>query len=1039
MAVGRCLFLALVGGLLLAPQLSAQDATGTIRGRVVDAASQQPLSSVNVVIVGTTRGAVSQNDGSYLLVNVTPGTQTVRSSRIGYTPQTQTVTVTAGGSATADFSLQAQAVVLGEIVSIGYGTQKRQAITGSVAVVNADDANKGVITNAQQMLEGRVAGVNVTSNNGEPGAGSQIRIRGGTSISGSNDPLYVIDGVPIDNTAVDPAGFNTGNSGGDAPVRSPLNLLNPADIETITVLKDASATAIYGSRGANGVVLIETKKGSSSGNNSEYEFYAATSSPYKYLDVLSGSEYRAFLQQQIPAGGDTVWTRRLAAQGNANTNWERELTRTATTMNHNLSFAGGGTATRYRASLNYLDQDGIVLSSGLQRVQGRINGTHNALNDKLRLGVNLTAAQNKNDYLQYEQQEGFEGGAFQNMIQFNPTRPVYVFDTVTRKTVFYEIGPGAQSARNPVAMALQVQDQGTTNRVLGNASADLDLLSFLTGRVNVGVDRSQGLRETYLPRVSALGANFKGLARQANRDNTSKTLQTLLTFHRPFDTYGGTHDVEVVGGYEWSQYNLGEFGAQAQDFLTDFTGYNNLGGGANLVRPFSFREESRLISFFGRANWALGDRYYLTGVIRRDGSSRFGPNNQWAVFPAISGAWRVSQEGFMKNGPLSDLRLRAGYGLQGNNAGSAYAWRQLLEPTGANYPFGGVTVTGVQPTRVANPDLRWEQTAQSNVALDYGFMDNRFTGTVEYYVKNTKDLLLDVTVPTPLPVLTRTENIGRLSNKGVEFNLDGRVWERPNMTWAMGLIFSSERNKIEELGGGRTSIATGDVSGQGQSGQKSQRIMKGEALGTFWGPVYTGVDAAGKQQFQCVTGSDVSCVAGKTTNKDKATNQIIGNANPDFSLGLHSTLNWNKFDFSFLIHSEQGRDVFNNTALVYSTKGNALQDKNFLKTALSDPIGIKEPAIYSSRWIEDGSFTRLQNVTLGYTFDLPYLDRIGGGTTAGRGTRVYLSGDNLLLITGYDGYDPEVHTQGAGLATRGIDNLVYPRPRTITGGFRVAF
>jgi len=504
----------------LAPQLSAQDATGTIRGRVLDAASQQPLSSVNVVIVGTTRGAVSQNDGSFLLVNVTPGTQTVRASRIGYTPLTQTVTVTAGGSATADFSLQAQAVVLGEIVSIGYGTQKRQAITGSVAVVNADDANKGVITNAQQMLEGRVAGVNVTSNNGEPGAGAQIRIRGGTSISGSNDPLYVIDGVPIDNTAVDPNGFNSGNT--EAPARSPLNLLNPADIETITVLKDASATAIYGSRGANGVVLIETKKGSSSGNNSEYEFYAATSSPYKYLDVLSGAEYRAFIQQQVPAGGDTIWTRRLAAQGSANTNWEKEMTRTATTMNHNLSFAGGGTSTRYRASLNYLNQDGIVLSSGLQRVQGRINGTHNALNDKLRLGVNLTAAQNKNDYLQYEQQEGFEGGAFQNMIQFNPTHSVFTTDPATGQRVYYEIGPGAQSVRNPVAMAEQVQDLGTTNRVLGNASADLDLLSYLTGRVNVGVDRAAGLRETYLPRNSALGGQFNGLAR-TGRSTTGTT------------------------------------------------------------------------------------------------------------------------------------------------------------------------------------------------------------------------------------------------------------------------------------------------------------------------------------------------------------------------------------------------------------------------------------------------------------------------------------------------------------------------------------
>jgi len=334
MVAGRCLFLGLVASLLAAPQARAQDATGTVRGRVVDAASQQPLASANVVVVGTTKGAVTQTDGSYIVVNVPTGQQTVRVSRIGFTPATQVVTVTAGGTTTADFSIQAQAVVLGDVVSIGYGTQKRQAITGSVATVDAPDANKGVVTNPTQMLEGRVAGVNVTQNNGEPGAGAQIRIRGGTSISGSNDPLYVIDGVPIDNSAVDPNGFNTGNGGGEAPGRNPMNLLNPADVQTITVLKDASATAIYGSRGANGVVLIETKKGAANASNAEYEFYAASSSPYKYLDVLSGSEYRNFIQQQVAAG--RLPQSRLDAQGTANTNWERQLTQTAPTYNHNL-------------------------------------------------------------------------------------------------------------------------------------------------------------------------------------------------------------------------------------------------------------------------------------------------------------------------------------------------------------------------------------------------------------------------------------------------------------------------------------------------------------------------------------------------------------------------------------------------------------------------------------------------------------------------------------------------------------------------------
>ncbi len=1035
MAAGRCLLSLMAGTLLAAPALFAQGTLGTVRGRVVDATSQQPLPNANVVIVGTARGAVTQNDGSYLVASVPAGPQTVRVSRIGFTPQTQVVTVLTGGTVTADFALQAQAVVLSDVVSIGYGTQKRQAITGSIATVDATDANKGVVTNATQMLEGRVAGVNVTLNNGEPGAGAQIRIRGGTSISGSNDPLYVIDGVPIDNSAVDPAGFNTGNAGGDAPGRNPLNLLNPADVETITVLKDASATAIYGSRGANGVVLIETKKGRANGSDAEYEFYAAESSPYKYLDVLSGDEYRNFIKQQVAAGN--LPQSRLDAQGTANTNWEKEMTQTAPTYNHNLSFSGGNTESRYRASLNYLNQQGIVLSNGLERLQGRLNGTHSAFDNKLRLGVNLTAAQNKNDYLQYEQQEGFEGGVFQNMVQFNPTRPVYTTDPATGQTVFYEIGPGAQSVRNPVALAKQLQDQGTTTRILGNTSADLDLASFLTGRVNLGVDRSTGLRQTYFPNKSSLGAQFNGYGRQADRDNTSKTLQALLTFHRPFDTFGGTHDVEVTGGYEWNQYNVGEFGAASQNFLTDAPGYNNLGGGATLLKPYSTRDESKLISFFGRANYSLNDKYFLTGVVRRDGSSRFGANNQWAVFPAISGAWRISQESFMSGLPLSDLRIRAGYGLQGNNAAASYAALQLLEPSGdAQYVFGQTAVTGISATRNPNPNLRWEQTAQTNVALDYGFMQNRFSGTLEYYVKNTKDLLLDVTVPGPVSVALRTDNIGRLTNKGVEFSLDGRVFEASQLNWTAGLVFSAERNKITDLGG-RDFITTGDVSGQGQSGQKAQRILVGYPIGTFWGPTFVGVNSSGQQQFKCGTPS-ATCVGGITTNSSEASQGVIGDANPDFDLGLHSTVNWKKFDFSFLIHSEQGRDIFNNTALVYATKGNVTQDKNFLKSALSDPTGITEPAVYSSRWIEDGSFTRLQNVTLGYTFDLPYVGRFGGDSF-GKGTRVYLSGDNLLLITGYDGYDPEVHTQGPGLATRGIDNLTYPRPRTITGGFRVSF
>jgi iron complex outermembrane receptor protein len=459
------------------------------------------------------------------------------------------------------------------------------------------------------------------------------------------------------------------------------------------------------------------------------------------------------------------------------------------------------------------------------------------------------------------------------------------------------------------------------------------------------------------------------------------------------------------------------------------------------VRPFSWREESRLVSFFTRTNFSFADRYFLTGVLRYDGSSRFGAGNKWALFPAVSASWRISDEPFMGARPfgLSELRIRAGFGLQGNQAVPPYASLILLETAGnARYVFGEAPVTGVAPVRNPNPDLKWEETAQFNIALDYGFRDNLISGSLEYYVKNTSDLLLTVAVPQPAVVSDRLENIGKVRNRGVEFSLDGQVLNRSDLNVMAGLVFSADRNEVVDLGG-RTFIATGNVSGQGQSGQVSQRIMPGFALGTFFGPEFVGVNDEGKQlfnQYEVERDADGRVIRreliGQTTAPSGDDYVVIGDANPDFTIGLRSQANWGRFDASLLVRAEQGRDVFNNTALVYSTKGNALQDKNFLASALDDPTGISEPAIFSSRWIEDGSFVRLQNVTVAYTFDLP------GLATAGRNTRVYVSADNLLMLTGYSGYDPEVHAE-VGLASRGIDYLTYPRPRTFTAGVRVSF
>ncbi len=1039
MKVIRGLMAAAVCGLFMTNPLQAQG-RGSISGRVVDSTSQLPMQSVTVTIEGTQRGAITRIDGGFTLVDVPAGTSRLRVTRIGYTPQLKDVSITAGQVANVRFVMQAVAANLGAVVVTGYGSQRKEAVTGSVATINADEANVGVVANPTQLLSARAPGVNVTLNSGEPGAGAQIRIRGGTSISASNDPLYVIDGVPLQNNESEARGYGIGGS--PALGRNPLNAINPSDIASMTVLKDAAATAIYGSRGANGVVLIETKKGRAGAASMEYETYAAFGQAANTLGFLSGDQYRAFVTAQSTNTANSAGQRAslvtlLSGLGTANTNWEKETERTSLTQNHNLSFAGGNQTTTFRASLNYSDQQGVVISNGFKRLQARLNGNHEALNGKLRIGLNLSSTRIENNYLPFENTGGFEGGVFQNVAVFNPTRPIYVTDPTTQQVKFYEIGLGRQSVRNPVALAIQTQDDGSTLRTLANVTSSYSIFPSLIAQLNVGTDRSNGQRNIYLPRAGAVGAEFNGLAQQAQRGLSNQTLQTLLTWS---PTVGHDIDFDIVGGYEYTDFDNTDFSAQSRNFTTDAFGYNNLGAGALPQPPSSYQEQSRLVSFFSRANVGYKNKYFLTGVLRRDGSSRFGDANKWAVFPAISGSWLISDESFAKGLPFSQLKLRAGYGLQGNQAVGPYQSLPILAPDGgARYVFGNTVYTGIVPTVNANPNLKWEQSSQSNVAFDYGLMDGKFSGSLEYYVKNTTDLLLTVPVSQTGAsfVSTQLQNIGAISNKGLEFSLDARLYERANrgLNLTTGIVFSVERNNVKNLGAA-TFIETAGVSGQGQTGVNAQRIIPGKTIGTFFGWQFAGLNATGNQTFTKYTvtrdasGKETSRVAnGVTTTPSADDKVIIGNANPTFSLGLRSNLNWHGWDASWLWRAEQGRDVFNNTALVYSTKSNVTQGKNFLTTALGTTESIAEPAIFSSRWIENGSFVRLQNITAGYSFKLP---------GSGRPVRAYVSGDNLLLFTPYSGYDPEVFID-AGLASRGVDYLSYPRARTFTTGFRVQF
>jgi iron complex outermembrane receptor protein len=1034
MAIARKTTLASLTTLLCAGQLAAQ--TGSISGQVTDAATLEPIADARVEIEGTRLGTTAAADGTFLLSGVPAGAQRVTARLIGYAPTTLEVTVSAGLTTTVALALQRQAVVMDAIVVTGYGAQRRAAITGSVASVQADEANVGVITNANDLLQGRVAGIQMTQNHGEPGAGQEIRIRGATSISASNMPLYVIDGVVVDNRPTEASGIGIGGGAGDVDAfsqaalpRSPLNLINPSDIESITVLKDAAAAAIYGTRGANGVILIETKQGQQGRTTFEYDGYVSVANAARTLDLLSGDEFRQFVTEFVPAN--------VPALGSASTDWQREATRTAITHNHNLAFTGGTESTQYRASLNYMNQEGVVRSSAFERWQGRLNATHYAWDDRLQLRLNLTASHISNNYIPFENTGGFEGGVFQNMVQFTPTQPVTVTDPVTGDEEFFEIGTGTQSVRNPVAMTDQIADESGTTRVLGNLRAQWEIHPNLRFQAIVGADRSVSTRREYYPAVSPVGANWNGLARQQSREGTTVTVQTLLTWSSRF---GDGHEMEIIGGYEFNDYTIDQFRAEARDFSTDAFGFDNLSGGAQAVSPNSETTENRLVGFFGRVTYGLKDKYFLTGVLRRDGSSRFATDNKWATFPAVSASWRIGQEDFMRGGLFSELRLRVGYGLQGNESVAPYASLPLLEPSdGDSYPFGDAKVVGVAPTRAANPDLKWEQTSQFNVGLDYGFADNRISGTFEYYVKNTSDLLLTVPVPQPAVQNDRLQNIGKVRNQGFEAVLDWLMFNRRNLTWDLGVVFAAEKNEVVDLGG-RTFISTGGVSGQGQSGQISQRILPGQPLGTFYGPEFVGVDASGVQIFNDYD-ADGNLV-GTTTALAADDFVLLGDANPDFTLGLRSGLTWGAFDASLIFRWEQGRRVFNNTALVHGAKSNAKQDKNFLRSSLDDEDSVDEPAVFSSRWIEGASFGRLQNLTVGYTFTLP-------GWLSGRGNmaRIYVAADNLFLLTGYSGYDPEVYTgsgpgreaDGLGLTSFGIDYLSYPRARTFTAGIRFSF
>lgn len=976
---------------------SMQPLAWSIKGKVISEAGE-PLPGVTVLLKGSTTGTVTDTEGSFTLsVPESPGILVF--SSIGFTPQEKSFT----GPTTIAVTLVEDVKALEEVVVVGYGTQQRKDLTGAVSSVGSEDFNPGIAVAPEQLVQGKVAGVNIVQNSGQPGAASTVRIRGATSISAGNDPLYVIDGVPLQ--------FGSGNifvssMQGSSPFTSqasnPLNALNPADIESIDILKDASATAIYGSRGANGVIVITTKN-KKAGETFTYDTYVSASSVRKTLPFLSADEYRSFAQNnnlEFPDEG-------------ANTRWQDEIFRTALSHNHNVAIGGGSQTSNYRASVGYTSQNGVILSSGLEKYTGRLNANHNALDGRLRLGLNMTYGKIEEDNVPISSNINNEGGnILKDALRWAPTLPVRNADGS-----FYQLG---ELRINPVSW-VNVDDERNTNFFLGSGNIAYDITESLTFKINAGYTDEAVGRFTNVPASHPAGETQNGRATISKSRNYSSLLETTLNYNKEL---ANNSSLSVLAGYSFQRFVNENTFTEANQFVSSAVKWNLIQSGQILANT-SFKSANRLESVFGRLNYKLLGRYLFTFTLRNDGSSRFGENNRWGLFPSGAFAWRISDEAFFTSEVISNLKLRAGYGVTGNQEIPNNLYRQQLSIAGsAVYVLGGEPIVSVLPTNYANPDLQWEETSQLNVGLDFGFFNERFSGSVDYYRKHTSDLLLAFSTVAPSVVETQWANVGEVENKGIELALNAGIIRNNNLSWDANFNFTRNKNEVLSLSNdqfSRDEIRNAPLSGVVSNGGRTQIIKPGFPLGTFYGRQFIGFDESGMEMYLDEDGVE---------GPDEV---VIGNAQPDFFYGITNSVRWKNFDASATFRGVVGNDILNNTAAEFSYP-NSAPGINILRSALDSEVSRDQIPQYSSRWIEDGSYLRLDNVSIGYTFNtenIPFLQR----------ARLYVTGQNLFVLTDYTGFDPEVrtNTNQGGAAPIGIDYLAYPRPRVFQLGGSFSF
>jgi len=968
-----------------------------VNGHVVDETGEGVIGA-SVRIVGSQVGTVTDLNGNFLL-NASSGDKIIV-SYVGY----DEAIVAAEPNLTIHLVQNAQA--LEEVVVIGYGRVKKSDLTGSVTALGADKMVKGAVTSATDMLVGQAAGVSVITDGGAPGSGATIRIRGGSSMSASNNPLIVIDGVPVDD----------GNISGMA---NPLASVHPNDIETFTILKDASATAIYGSRASNGVIIITTKKGQNGNTKVSYAGNVKISTRSNEVDVMSATDFREFV---ISKFGDS--SAQFNALGSSSTNWQDEIFRTSVSTDHNISVSGSLPSVPYRVSIGFTDENGILKTSNMQRWTGAVNLNPSFFDNHLNVQVNVKGIYNKNRFA--------DTGAIGLATQYDPTQPIYMDGSEYGNGYFMYLNqangrPVDIGLANPVAMLNDRSDKSTVYRSIGNIQLDykMHFLPELRANLNLGYDVSTGDGDIIIADNSPMSwctGNYKtGFGENQSYHQLKRN--TLLEFYLDYSNTFKDHSIDFMAGYSWQRF-----------YTSEWTKYPYSISLANEKEQEFYKEsidnktENYLISFFGRLNYSFKDRYLLTFTLRDDGSSRFSKNNRWGLFPSAALAWRIQQESFLRNVTwLSDLKLRLGYGVTGqqnlNNGDYPYLARYSYSKPGANYFFGNTEYRLIAP-QAYDENLKWEETKTYNVAVDFGFLNSKITGTLDLYYRKTDNLLNTVTAPAGTNFSNELlTNVGSLENKGVELSLTAHPITSRDWNWTINYNISYNKNRITKLTFNDDPSYKGVIHGgiDGATGYNIQINSVNNPYNSFY--VF--------EQMYSPAGHPIEGAYVDQNNDNKIDEEDLiayKKSAPDVYMGLSSQLSYKNWDLSFGLRASFGNYVYNN---VQSNReawdGSQMYDQTgFLKNRMNTAWinDFKAGQYRSSYYVQKASFLRMDNITLGYTFD-QLLDRK-------LNMRLYFTVQNPFVVTKYKGLDPEISGEG-------IDNNLYPRPRSFMLGLNLNF